>query len=902
MTVTECQSQPITMTTEQILLIRRFHGFVFREIAKPANVSLERSLIFDPVTADYGFYIVLLIDTPSENLPGTQSSPSKAKQPARLIAFDFVKSLEHALGSFDSPVDPPPPPIHEVERFRDSVVTTTHSERLRRYYVVDIRYDCSPADPFPNPEVAKTFSEYYQVRYGIEVTPNQPLLDVDHTHSRLNCLIPRYQSVKGTDLVIPGNHSKRTKKSKVFVVPELCSIHPVPGYLWCQMCTLPAVLYRIDSLLVAEELRSSLARELGIGAVNWPSEVPLPLLTLGEMTGEEITCQSEMKKNVSFEEVNPCQSKATKDVPDGEHLSSHKEIIHHVLFGQNITCQTENPKEIVLGEKITCQREITEEIPLNHATQNIGKQPGTQVNDEFLQQFEHLNVKLKHRHIHMRNTTNNFDGLSFIPSHTGGMAVTLNGKTVNETISNDNARKTLELREHLPIIRDIVPRTGQTDSFSSEKAFNQPGCGSVLAVDSADLENNSAPVTIWNDPYLSSLYQACGPSVTLTLRALTSGGAGDVFSLERLETYGDAFVKYAISSSLFFRHPYENEGKLSFIRGLAVSNRQLFYLARRRGLPSYIFTQTFLPLVNWIPPGFYVNKNSLSEYLLPLTPVESIHEMEKEGDEFMVVAVGMPAEGSSSEGHCSRDRLNSYLHHSCSDKTVADATEALIGTYVSCFGAKGAYKFMNWLGMSLTVPSVIEKQLTKLHSHVQGPSDTADVNYATKPPHDSRVLPDRGLVKTAAKEEHGKIGSVLLFPQKCDQFDTFRQIEDVLKYRFANRSLLLQAFTHTSLPRGYNAIHNSYEQLEFLGDAVLDFLVTRHLFLCHRHLSPGELTDLRSAVVNNFSFAALAVKFGFPKLLRSLSPSLFRTVNKFVTRLQERMLNQRQVKPDQVRK
>ena len=62
----------------------------------------------------------------------------------------------------------------------------------------------------------------------------------------------------------------------------------------------------------------------------------------------------------------------------------------------------------------------------------------------------------------------------------------------------------------------------------------------------------------------------------------------------------------------------------------------------------------------------------------------------------------------------------------------------------------------------------------------------------------------------------------------------------------------------------------------------------RHLYIQHRHMSPGELTDLRSAVVNNYSFAVLAVKLGFPRHLRSLSPQLFGMVNTFVVKLKEK--------------
>ena len=50
------------------------------------------------------------------------------------------------------------------------------------------------------------------------------------------------------------------------------------------------------------------------------------------------------------------------------------------------------------------------------------------------------------------------------------------------------------------------------------------------------------------------------------------------------------------------------------------------------------------------------------------------------------------------------------------------------------------------------------------------------------------------------------------------------------------------------------------QRLEFLGDSVLDFLITRHLFNTYEKTGPGEMTDLRSACVNNENFAQVAVK------------------------------------------
>ena len=96
------------------------------------------------------------------------------------------------------------------------------------------------------------------------------------------------------------------------------------------------------------------------------------------------------------------------------------------------------------------------------------------------------------------------------------------------------------------------------------------------------------------------------------------------------------------------------------------------------------------------------------------------------------------------------------------------------------------------------------------------------------------------------------------------------------------KALLLEAFTH---PTYYdNTITGSYQRLEFLGDAILDFLVTLHIYnKCESKLQPGDLTDLRSALVNNNIFAVIAVENDYHKYLKEYSPELFNAIRHFVT-------------------
>ncbi len=79
-------------------------------------------------------------------------------------------------------------------------------------------------------------------------------------------------------------------------------------------------------------------------------------------------------------------------------------------------------------------------------------------------------------------------------------------------------------------------------------------------------------------------------------------------------------------------------------------------------------------------------------------------------------------------------------------------------------------------------------------------------------------------------------------------FRTLDAAEDILGYRFSDRSLLLQALTHPSAI-GDECEILSYERLEFLGDAVINLMIVEEIYRRFTHLSEGEMTKLKISVV-----------------------------------------------------
>ena len=87
----------------------------------------------------------------------------------------------------------------------------------------------------------------------------------------------------------------------------------------------------------------------------------------------------------------------------------------------------------------------------------------------------------------------------------------------------------------------------------------------------------------------------------------------------------------------------------------------------------------------------------------------------------------------------------------------------------------------------------------------------------------------------------------------------FKELEEKLNITFVNRDLLTQAFVHRSyLNENPNFALSNNERLEFLGDAVLELVVTRELFDKHPDKSEGELTAWRASLVNAKMLATVA--------------------------------------------
>ena len=79
--------------------------------------------------------------------------------------------------------------------------------------------------------------------------------------------------------------------------------------------------------------------------------------------------------------------------------------------------------------------------------------------------------------------------------------------------------------------------------------------------------------------------------------------------------------------------------------------------------------------------------------------------------------------------------------------------------------------------------------------------------------------------------------------------EDIEKFEEILNYKFKDKSLLVQALSHSSYANEKKKSRVSNERLEFLGDSVLSIVVSQYLFEHLTHIAEGELTKLRASLV-----------------------------------------------------
>ncbi len=94
--------------------------------------------------------------------------------------------------------------------------------------------------------------------------------------------------------------------------------------------------------------------------------------------------------------------------------------------------------------------------------------------------------------------------------------------------------------------------------------------------------------------------------------------------------------------------------------------------------------------------------------------------------------------------------------------------------------------------------------------------------------------------------------------------EKLENLEEALNYKFSDLKLLEIAFTH---PSAENIDHEDYQRLEFLGDAVVELSISKILFDMFPNSEEGDLTKIRSNIVDELGLAKNAFELGLNDLV-----------------------------------
>ncbi len=105
-----------------------------------------------------------------------------------------------------------------------------------------------------------------------------------------------------------------------------------------------------------------------------------------------------------------------------------------------------------------------------------------------------------------------------------------------------------------------------------------------------------------------------------------------------------------------------------------------------------------------------------------------------------------------------------------------------------------------------------------------------------------------------------------------ERIEELQALEGAIGYQFKNHRLLDRALTHKSYAYEQQGEESSrvddYESLEFLGDAILGFIIAEFLFLTYSEMTEGALTKLRAHLVSTRQLSALSRRINLGRFVR----------------------------------
>ncbi|CAG9331553.1 unnamed protein product [Blepharisma stoltei] len=298
----------------------------------------------------------------------------------------------------------------------------------------------------------------------------------------------------------------------------------------------------------------------------------------------------------------------------------------------------------------------------------------------------------------------------------------------------------------------------------------------------------------------AKLYNYTG-SFTYLRNGLTAPSLDNDSNYDALENLGDVILKVIASLHFFSKYEKDREHYLTWRRTEKIKNDYLSKIAKRHDFKNYLRTRE-LKYIKLRPPYY--------------------------------------------EGQNGKDETDQVLQR-ISDGQLADMVESLIGAFFMGEGMLNSAKFVYQLDV---LPEEEQNWAYTLQYFDNEKLTVLDIDMIS-----SDILcenPSFGDIIPPMSEKH-----------PCgDLFETPEMVEDIIGYKFKDKSLLFEAFTHASQENKTN-----YERLEFLGDSLLDLIVVSNTFLMG-NFNAEELTTFKHIIANNNVLSKLAISLGLYRFLK----------------------------------
>lgn len=385
------------------------------------------------------------------------------------------------------------------------------------------------------------------------------------------------------------------------------------------------------------------------------------------------------------------------------------------------------------------------------------------------------------------------------------------------------------------------------------------------------------------------------PPSPILVDSMTGPTASLTYDFERLEILGDSFLKLAASIDVFLScPPSANEGKLSSKRQELVCNATLYDIATRLDIYRYARLTPFFAKL-WCPPDLIKQFDRETMVRFPYIPLvfdegeqrwrliweaderagrrSALHHLLPDGTLVdrgraageHIVLVGA-AKHQRHKSTPANTPVLSRFGQPLPPKAMADLLEAIIGAVYKVGGYNSGLRVLRGLG--------ILSDLMETHRDIN-PEEAIGAIRAAEPAH-----PKSFSGKIVVPEGLQKMSDVAPYAPSPEDYP-YEEIEAALGYKFRSRRLLFVAMTHASIDVTF-----SNERLEWLGDAILDWIITEYYweeFGDAKWMTPARITSCRQAAVCNEAFSRIAVHAGgLHRFLRIDAPFLQLEIQQYV--------------------